>query len=520
MPDHTHNTPEGSQDKRMNLPSIEDGGVGDNTVASPVLGFGMDRVDKVEEQSVAPQQPQPQMPAPTPQAYGTTQPEDAPDPLMRNEVAAVDVSNRAYYVGDTPSPYLSTKQAQEDVEVTKRRHSRIVTILVTVFILGILGAGGWFLWSTIKPGEARNTVRYETMPIEKGEYLESLVSTSLVRPINEEQVTSGISGTIAETFVENGATVEEGQQLFRLENPTITDATRRAREALETFSQEVNRKADALNKANEELAKAQEAANKSNASTSSSSSSAATTTSTATNTAVENATKRVQAAQTEYDSAKQNETNMQETYGHALEQEESLNVHAPIAGTVSEVCSQAASSGTVSGSTRLCTIADTTAYSLSVEIPQSDRERVSVGQEVRLTFPSVKDLAITSTISSLDENEGTFVATINIENPDEHITSGLAVEATVVLKSIPNSYIVPSNTIRTEKDGSTHLDVLLDATRGIVTDVPVRVISNDGTKAAIESDNIQEGNPVLIVGQLDQQQQQQGSSSNGSSSNG
>ena len=95
MPDHTHNTPEGSQDKRMNLPSIEDGGVGDNTVASPVLGFGMDRVDKVEEQSVAPQQPQPQMPAPTPQAYGTTQPEDAPDPLMRNEVAAVDVSNRA-----------------------------------------------------------------------------------------------------------------------------------------------------------------------------------------------------------------------------------------------------------------------------------------------------------------------------------------------------------------------------------------------------------------------------------------
>ena len=516
MPDHTHNTPEGSQDTRMNLPSREDGGVGDNTVASPVLGFGMDRVDKMEEQPAAPKEPQTSVPQHQAPVAGT--PENAPDPLMRNEVAAVDVSNRAYYVGDTPSPYLSSRQAHEDVEVTKRRHSRIVTVLVTLFIIGILGAGGWFLWSTIKPNTPQNTVRYETMPIEKGEYLESLQSTSLIRPINEEQVTSGISGTIAESFVENGATVEEGQQLFRLENPTITDATRRAREALETFSQEVDRKADALNKANEELAKAQEQANKSNASTSSSSaSSTPSTTNTAANTAVENATKRVQIAQTEYDAARQNEANIQETYNHALEQEELLNVHAPIAGTVSEVCDQAASSGTVSGSTRLCTIADTSAYSLSVEIPQSERERVSEGQEVRLTFPSIKDLAITSTINSIDpvdENNETFVATINIENPDEHITNGLAVEATVVLKSIPNSYIVPSNTVRTNKDGSTHLDVLLDPTRGIVTDVPVRVISNDGTKAAIEADNIQEGNSVLIVGQLDQQQQQQGSGSN------
>jgi hypothetical protein len=199
------------------------------------------------------------------------------------------------------------------------------------------------------------------------------------------------------------------------------------------------------------------------------------------------------------DAANKNLANIQQTYEHALEQQETLNVYAPISGTISDINSQVKPSGKVTGSTRLCTISDTSSYRLVVQIPEDQRDRASVDQEVRLTFPTIEGLAITSQISSLDEDdEGVLFATVFIEEPDERITKGIAVEASIILKSIPSTYIVPSAALRTSQNGGSYLELLLDPSRGIVTNIPVTVLANDGTKAAVQADNIQADTSVVI----------------------
>ncbi len=476
-------------DRRANLPSIEDGGVSDSTVASPALGFGMDRADLVNESIPDPES----APAMSTPYESPVNPEPMSgfeyDPveqevLKRNEVAAVSV-DRAFYVSDVPSPYLTTRQAQEDVEVTRRRRSRISAIIVTLFLVAGLGTGGYFLYNAIKPTPQAKVESYETREIEYGEYLETIDTTSLVRPANQVVVTADVSGTIAEAYVQNDSDVQEGDQIFRLENPTVTDALDKAWRALETFEQEANKKQEALDKANEAATKAEEEAKKDDKNQ-------------AAKVMVEQTKNDVARAQSELDAANNNLWNMQQTYYSALEQANMLNVYAPISGRVSDLTELAEDNGSVSGSSRLCTISDMTHFSIVMEIPRSEERRVKVGQEVRLSFPAIEDLKVTSTVSEIEEDEDKLMATVLIENPDERITTGIAAEASIILKSVPDTYIVPDSALFVEENGSTHLHVLLDPTRGIVTDVVVKVLATDGERAAVDADNIQAGTAVVV----------------------
>ena len=511
---------------RMNLPSIEDGGLGDHTVASPALGFGMDREEVSEEvknleseQAASAQNGTAGTPNQQPNASSFQNPyestgEPAPETLAKNEVAAVNVEDRSYYVSDAPSPYLSKRQAHEDVQTTKRRHSRIVTVFVILFVLGSLGVGGWFLWNSIDHEPPKNVERYDSAEIEKGEYLETVDTTSLVRPANEVTVTSGVSGTITEALVENGAEVQEGDHLFHLDNPTVSEALNKAQQALDTLKQDVQKKSEALQRANEEAGRAQVQTNSSSSSSNSSSSSSSSSSSTSSSTSYASAQSKVAAAQADLDAANASLATVQETYDHALEQLNTLDVYAPISGKVSDLNEQAKVDSSVSGSTRLCTISDTSRYKIVVEIPKSYQGNVVVGQEVRLTFPAIKDLTVTSTVSSIDEsedNDKVVLATIMIDEPDERITTGAAAEASIILKSLPDVYIVPYQALRIAENGSTHLNVLLDPSRGIVTDVPVKVLATDRTKAAVEADNIQAGNAVVLSNDQQQDGQQQDS---------
>lgn len=522
------------QENKINVPSIEDSDMEDHTVASPALGFGMEPEPDSQLGSTGAFQPESEpepasWPEPPIQQLDEMAQNGYTGTLSRHEVAAVNI-NRPYYVSDTPSPYLSSKQAQEDFRVTKRRHSRIVTVAVILLIAAIAGGGGWFLWNSMHSGIQQSTQVFETATIIKGEYLETVDSTSLVRPVNEEVVTSGVSGSVTEVFVENGTYVEEGEQILRLENSAISSARAKAQQALDTFSKEVDAKAEALDKANEEERKAQaevdrisaeisereratsslNSLNNSSNSNNSNSSNSSNSSSTseirirsvaleAANTVLENARKRVETAQSELDAANDNLWSIQETYNQAVAQEETLNVYAPISGTVSDLSELAAPERSISGSTRICTIADTSSYSIVMEIPDDKQELVSENQEVRLAFPTIDGLYVTTHISWLDRNEeGTLLAIVEISEPDERITKGIAAEASVVLNSIPDTYIVPSAAIHSTDNGGATIEVLLDPSREIVTSIPVTVLANDGTNAAVDASNIQADTSVVI----------------------
>ncbi len=501
-----------ANDALNSLPQIEDGGLDDRTVASPALGFGMERsntpmppdptdtTDSQNPQEEASSKAQGVIRPPL-QAHPHANPQSMPR-LSRGEVAAISVDERSFYVTDVPSPYLSSRMANEDIHKTRRRHARTAAIVTILFILAVLGVSGWFLWQTMHKEVAAALPEYVTTTIEHGEFLETVEATSLLRPADEEGVSAGISGKIAEMLVQDGAQVNEGDEICHLNNPTITDSYNKARQAYDTAVANVDAKARALDEANRALSSAQAAAASQTPTTNST-----TTTqqqqqqqsqSTAAQGAVTNAQAKVQSAQNEYNRATESLHSIESTLQLAQEQQDLLTIHAPITGTVNNMNAQATVDAGVTGSTHLCTITDSSQLSLQVEIPDDVRPRVSVGQEVRITFPSIEDLSVTTTIDSFEDDETKQVANVLIKEPDQRLQKGTTAAASVIVQSVPDSLIVPLETIQHDKNNAPFLEILLDPTRDIKANIPIQIVATNKTKAAVAASNIQEGNTVII----------------------
>ena len=532
--------------------------------------------------------------------------------LAHNEVAAVHVKRR-FYVNDVPSPYLTTRQAREDIETTRRRHTIISTVCVLLLLAAIAAGAGWFIWDTLKPEPTREVPTYNTTTITRMEFVDSIDSTSIVQPIDERSVFSEVSGTVVEVLAAEGAVVNEGDVLYTLENPTISETLVKAQEALDVAQADYDAKAAALDtaqKALEELQKKNESSSSSSDSTSSSTSSgsssstgsgttgtngsgttngtrntddqqgdaddanetttiarstteavfhAATLTSgpsfhQATNTndadddttnsssnngtgtsttngntstssnsssnsdsssssssssssnsaqsqAIQQAESRVRTAQQELNEAREHLEPIQEMRDRAQDQVDHLTVRSPITGTLSDLNANAKVAAGLVGSERLCTVSDLTAYLVQEEIPNDRTGQVYAGEEVRLSFPSVGDLFVTATVASIwDTDEGSRIANVVIENPDERITKNMACNVSIVVQSIPNALVVPKEAVTTNAEGGSELNVLLDPSRGINAYVPVNVIATNATQAAVEADSIQEGTSAILPG--------------------
>ncbi len=443
--------------------------------------------------------------------------------LSSDEVAAVH-SNRRFYVNDVPSPYLSRRQAKEDVEVTRRRHMIISTVLVMLLLCAMAAGIGWYVWDTLKPVEKLAVPKYNTATIVRKEFVDSIDSASIVRPVDERPIISNISGTISEVLVEEGQFVEEEDPLYTIDNPSIIETFQKAQEALDAAQGDVDRKQEAVDKIRRSVEEAQqkknEAAANANASSNSSTSgstanggtsstnstngtdsnTSATNTTTDTQTQVDPSTDpRVVSAQRELDEANKTLDKIRETYDRAEEQLDNLTVRAPISGTVCDMSRNINPQTQIAGSERLCTVADLSAYLIREEIPRERFEQVHEGMEARLSFPSVNNLSSMGYVASVEENaDGSeCIANIVIEQPDERIVTNLACNIQLVVQAIPDALVVPREAVVHVGD-TAQIDVLLDPSRGINTFVRVNELGSNATEVAVEADNIQVGTSVIL----------------------
>ena len=512
---------QGNADKRgrtLDVPSVEDADLDDHTVASAALGYGLKRADLNEDAK----QPVGKEEAATNEyQHGAHADERDQERLSHNEVAAVSM-DRKFYVSDVPSPYLSSRQANEDVRETKRRHTTLVTIIKLSFVVVVLGVSGWFLWDALKGQSIGDVTQYETATIERGEFLETITTSSLVRPVDERTVACELSGTVAEILVQDGVNVNAGDVVVRLDNPTVTDAFNRARESLTAAQADVDAKQRSLDEAKAAVVVAQAvvdgtrpteeaptdhpedaATSQPNGEDPASQASAAAAQNAATvyaqaQSMLASAQARETAAQVELDAANVTLQTITETLARAQEQQDKLLVRSPIAGTVNAVNGDVMLATPIASGTRLCIVSDLSRYRVQVEIPADQRLRVSEGREVRLTFPDHPDLVLTSTVASIEDSDSLHVANVYVEPGVERVQNGVAVQASVILQSIPDSLIVPIDTVQIGQDGMTYLDVLLDPSRGIDSNIQVQVLATNGTQAAIRADNIQAGNSVIV----------------------
>jgi HlyD family secretion protein len=93
----------------------------------------------------------------------------------------------------------------------RRRRKAVFLVLI---LLAIAGGVLWKFWS---PGEAKPLTRFETEPVRKGRLKVTVSATGTLKPVNQVDVGTEVSGIIREVLVDFNDPVKKGQILARLD---------------------------------------------------------------------------------------------------------------------------------------------------------------------------------------------------------------------------------------------------------------------------------------------------------------
>lgn len=93
------------------------------------------------------------------------------------------------------------------------RFRRKAVFLVLV-LLAITGGVFWKFWS---PGQAKASTRFETERVRKGKLKVTVSATGTLKPVNQVEVGTEVSGIIRDVLVDFNDSVKEGQILARLD---------------------------------------------------------------------------------------------------------------------------------------------------------------------------------------------------------------------------------------------------------------------------------------------------------------
>ena len=95
------------------------------------------------------------------------------------------------------------------------------TWIISVIVLCLIGAGGWFGWK--KWGTHPVTVAWRTRTIERGEIVQEVRATGTVQPIKNILVGTQVNGPILKLYADFNAEVKVGQCIAQID-PAVYEA--------------------------------------------------------------------------------------------------------------------------------------------------------------------------------------------------------------------------------------------------------------------------------------------------------
>ena len=155
----------------------------------------------------------------------------------------------------------------------------------------------------------------------------------------------------------------------------------------------------------------------------------------------------------------------------------------------------------------LVTIAEVRPIKVSFTLPQSELGRIQARQQTKglLATLDVKDRAgnVLSApvdfVSNMVSNQsGSIELRANFANADLSLVPGQLVNVTVQLNDIPDALVVSRDAVNDGPNGS-FVFVVRD---GKASQVPVEVLTDDGTDAALAGPALKAGDTVVVEGQL------------------
>ncbi len=85
-------------------------------------------------------------------------------------------------------------------------------------LLAILLAGGWLWWSR---SNTQESITYATAPVKQGSMVVNVTATGSIQPTNKVDVSSELSGTVRQVYVDYNSSVTAGQKLAELDTDKL-----------------------------------------------------------------------------------------------------------------------------------------------------------------------------------------------------------------------------------------------------------------------------------------------------------
>jgi HlyD family secretion protein len=387
-----------------------------------------------------------------------------------------------------------------------------------VFILAViagLGAWGWITWT-----QPSGSIRYETAEVTRGEVVVTVTATGSVQPTTQVDVSSELSGALAEVAVDFNDRVEVGQVLARLDATNLNDvvlttrAQLQAAEASLKQAEAAAREAAANHDSQTELDKRGQSTRLKMI-------------------ASEVARDRAQAV---VDGAMADVALAKARLSEAENELKKATIRSPISGVV---LNRAAEPGQIVAASLnapiLFTLAEDLArMELRVDVDEADIGRVAVGNTAEFTVDAFPDRSFPATITTVryapETTEGvvTYKAILSVDNSDGLLRPGMTATATIAVTVEKDALRVPNAALRyappqqAESDGGSGGSGLIGMilprgsssqplTRGtsasqsvwvlqngVPTEVPVQPGDTDGKLTTIIAEGLDEGDQVIV----------------------
>lgn len=378
------------------------------------------------------------------------------------------------------------------------------SLLKKIIIIAVIIVAGWFGVRHVIVGSQKQQVQYQTAQAEKGTLITSVTASGTVSSGSSANITSDATGIVQKVYVENGATVSEGDPiaLVKLDKSSQQQQTQAwasylsAKNSLESAKAKIHSLQAAAFKANQTFINDAVARDL------------------ATNdpTYIQENALWLQ-AEADY----KNQENVIKQAEAALSSawlsysQLSPTITAPMSGviinlsitpglTISGSNSSSSSTDSNSGSSQTVgtiMLKDGTPQA-SVNLTEIDVVKIKPGQKVTLTLDAHPDKTFTGKVSALNTNGSvssgvtTYPATITFDTAVDTIYPNMAVNATIITSVKSNVILVSSGAVQTANGQST-VRVMRN---GQVTSVPVEVGDSNDTQTEIVA-GINEGDEVI-----------------------
>lgn len=397
----------------------------------------------------------------------------------------------------------------------KRPRRRWLWVLLALLLLG--AGGGWY-WFALRASAGE--VQYETEAISRGRLVVTVTATGSVQPTTQVDVSSELSGALAEVAVDFNDRVEVGQVLARLDDSKLTDQIltaeaqlQAARASLEQAEAAVREAAVTFESQNELDKRGQSTRLKM--------------------IAVEVARDRALAV---VDGAKAEVALAQARLSEAQTELGKATIRSPISGVV---LNRAAEPGQIVAASLnapvLFTLAEDLArMELRVDVDEADIGRVAVGNEASFTvdaFPGRTFPAVITTVRYAPETTDgvvTYKAILSVDNSEGLLRPGMTATATIAVRVVEDTLRVPGAALRFEppqvaqsgsgRGGNGLLGMVMPRRPspapkdsggkdtptvwvlrgGVATEVEVQPGDSDGKLTAISSETLAEGDMVIV----------------------